>query len=69
MHNKIYNFYFSIKITITEVGEVERFLNKKVGSKPSGVIDFASRFVLLINSKFKIITNLDAKSTLQKALN
>jgi hypothetical protein len=35
-----------------------KVLNQKVGLKPSETIDFASRFIIIIES-----TNLDAKST------
>jgi hypothetical protein len=50
------------------VGEVQRPLNQKLGSKPLRAIDFVLRFVLSIKSKFKkfilsiVITNLDVKS-------
>jgi hypothetical protein len=40
-----------------EVGEIQRSLNQKVGSKLSGAVNFASRFVMIIESinlKFKI---------------
>jgi hypothetical protein len=37
-------------------GEVQRVLNQKVGSKFFEPVDFASRFIFLINSKFKIHT-------------
>jgi hypothetical protein len=37
-------------------GEVQRALNQKVGSKSSETVDFISRFILLIDSKFKIHT-------------
>jgi hypothetical protein len=40
-----------------EAGEVQRLLNKKVGSKPFGVVNFASRFVIItksMNFKLKI---------------
>jgi hypothetical protein len=37
-------------------GRYKRLLNQKVGSKPSEAVDFASRFVFLINCKFKIRT-------------
>jgi hypothetical protein len=52
-----------------EVGEIQRDLNQKVGSKLSGAVDFTSRFVIIIESmNFKFIksTNLDAKSTAPK---
>jgi hypothetical protein len=45
-------------------------LNQKVGSKSTGVVDFALRFVFLMNFKFIfliIIMNLDAKSTAPKS--
>jgi hypothetical protein len=37
-------------------GEVQSPLNQNLGSKPLKAVDFASRFVLLIKSKFKIHT-------------
>jgi hypothetical protein len=38
-----------------EVGEVQRRLNQKVGLKPSGTVDFAFRFVIIIESmNFKL---------------
>jgi hypothetical protein len=43
-------------ITEVEVGEVQSILNQKISSKSSRTIDFISRFVLLIKSKFKIRT-------------
>jgi hypothetical protein len=48
------------------VGEIQIPLNQKAGSKFSRTIDFASRFVMIIESmNFKFIenANLDAKST------
>jgi hypothetical protein len=39
-------------------GEVQKPLNQKVG-KSSKAVDFVSRFVLLINFKFKIYTFSD----------
>jgi hypothetical protein len=39
-----------------EVGEVQSSLNQKLGSKLLRAVDFASRFILLIKSKFKIHT-------------
>jgi hypothetical protein len=46
-------------------GEVQRALNQKVGSKPSRAIDFASRFVLLIN----IRTNAKNKYIIHSIIN
>jgi hypothetical protein len=46
-----------MRFFVGEVGEVQKDLNQKIDSKPSGVIDFASRFVIIIEStnfKFKI---------------
>jgi hypothetical protein len=48
--------------------EIQRFLNQKVSSKFPGIVDFASRFIIIIESmnfKFRIYKNmnLDAKST------
>jgi hypothetical protein len=37
-----------------EVEEIQRPLNQKLSSKPSEIVDFALRFVLLINFKFEI---------------
>jgi hypothetical protein len=49
--------------------EVQNPLNKKIISKPLRAVDFASRFVITIESmNFEFIksTNLDAKSTALK---
>jgi hypothetical protein len=40
------------------VGEVQRTLNQKFGSKPFRTVDFALRFIIIIESM-----NLDTKST------
>jgi hypothetical protein len=38
-----------------EVGEIQRFLNQKVGLKSSEVVDFVSRFVIIsMNFKLRI---------------
>jgi hypothetical protein len=47
---------YSIFSTVAEVEEVQSPLNQKLSSKSLRAIDFASRFVLLIKSKFKIHT-------------
>jgi hypothetical protein len=40
---------------IMEVGEVQRSLNQKVGSKSSGTVDFTLRFVIITEStNFKL---------------
>jgi hypothetical protein len=49
-------------------------LNQKISLKVSKIVDFVSRFVLLIDSNLKfvlsiIVTNLDAKSTTSEDLN
>jgi hypothetical protein len=38
-----------------EVGEVQNTLNKKIGSKPLRTVDFASRFVMIVeNMNFEL---------------
>jgi hypothetical protein len=57
--HKIYNITDHLMLSKTiknESGEVQIILNQKIDSKLSKIIDFASRFVLLIKSKFKIRT-------------
>jgi hypothetical protein len=49
-------------------GEFQSTLNQKISSKPSRIVDFISRFVMIIESmnldlNFIKSTNLDAKST------
>jgi hypothetical protein len=34
----------------SEVWEVQNYLNQKVGSKPFRAVDFASRFIMIIES-------------------
>jgi hypothetical protein len=41
---------------LEEAGELQKPLNQKVCSNSSEAVDFVLRFVLLINSKFKIHT-------------
>jgi hypothetical protein len=38
------------RVTMGEVGEVQNPLNQKLGSKPLRAVDFASRFVIIIES-------------------
>jgi hypothetical protein len=54
-----------------EVGEIQSTLNQKNGSKPFRAVDFASRFIMIIeNMNFKLrhykSTNLNVKSTILK---
>jgi hypothetical protein len=37
-----------------EVGEVQTTLNQKISSNLSRIIDFTSKFIFLIKSKFKV---------------
>jgi hypothetical protein len=52
-----FGYHMLMEPVYEEAGEVQRLLNKKVGSKPSGVVNFASRFVIItksMNFKLKI---------------
>jgi hypothetical protein len=52
---RIRSFCISGKHQTLKVGEVQNTLNQKVDSKPSRTVDFASRFVMIIESmNFKL---------------